>query len=628
MRTLEIRKKSLKTWLHIDNIAGDFIISKFYFNSDINQFQIVEQGQSKRYIYDVLNITVYDDTGAGTPETFATITELSLRLEALKYPAFFNEGQSLIEAFTDLTDTPNSYIGEAGRIVKVKVGEDGLEFGDASGFNLQVYEEGETPIPNVNEIEVIGATVSNDGGGKVTLDVTGGGTTPTLPQVLAQGNRLIRELTTFSPYTLVLEDNTKFILSIDGQDIIVPKDIFNIGDEIIIQNNASFSFNVLADTNVLFYRSSIDDDDLISLEDGGVLILKYYGISGLNDLWYYRITKASNSGGAVDSVNGQTGVVVLDADDIAETATRFWLTTALKSNYDSAYTWVNTNGATVLSFITNIATTVRGTLLTGLNVVIGGTKVTSSNTFLEAIGLLQGQTNDILFTKFLREKKGWLIPSTMQTPNSLIDGQHSSSTSTLYTLSGNSSGSRAMVAFSSTAVAGTIAFIRRNDSYSFQNTIARVMRRISFSSNIADSRFFCGLTKNNQFSAPTNVSPSSLTNIIGVCKQATSQNLFFITNDASGTATLVDAGIDYPANNVTDYDYYFIIDQFASSYIVTIERVTVATGVTISTSQTFTTDIMDRTTGTIQMCTWITNNATSSIASYLDGGMVFDFENI
>ena len=81
------------------------------------------------------------------------------------------------------------------------------------------------------------------------------------------------------------------------------------------------------------------------------------------------------SGGAVDSVNGQTGTVVLDADDISDSGTtnKFVtasektaithsnrtildaiteaFTTALKTAYDGAVTWISTNGANVLSHI-------------------------------------------------------------------------------------------------------------------------------------------------------------------------------------------------------------------------------------------------------------------------------------
>lgn len=44
----------------------------------------------------------------------------------------------------------------------------------------------------------------------------------------------------------------------------------------------------------------------------------------------------SGGGGAVNSVNGKTGTVVLGANDINESSTRFWLTDVLKMAYDGA----------------------------------------------------------------------------------------------------------------------------------------------------------------------------------------------------------------------------------------------------------------------------------------------------
>lgn len=66
-------------------------------------------------------------------------------------------------------------------------------------------------------------------------------------------------------------------------------------------------------------------------------------------------TGASSGGGAVDSVNGQTGVVVLTADNIPETGTRFWLTNILKTAYDSTVTWIATNGTNLLNHLTNFS---------------------------------------------------------------------------------------------------------------------------------------------------------------------------------------------------------------------------------------------------------------------------------
>lgn len=60
--------------------------------------------------------------------------------------------------------------------------------------------------------------------------------------------------------------------------------------------------------------------------------------------------------GAVSSVNGKTGAVVLNASDIAETSNLKWLTATLKGYYDSAHTWVNTYGAGVLQSITDLWT--------------------------------------------------------------------------------------------------------------------------------------------------------------------------------------------------------------------------------------------------------------------------------
>lgn len=108
MSTLTIRKKSLKTWLHTDSILGSFIISKFYFNADNVSFQIVEQGQSRRVIYNITDITLYALPTGGTAETFTTITELSLRLEELNYPAFQYDGQ--ITSIANLIDAGTGVI--------------------------------------------------------------------------------------------------------------------------------------------------------------------------------------------------------------------------------------------------------------------------------------------------------------------------------------------------------------------------------------------------------------------------------------------------------------------------------------------------------------------------------------
>jgi len=104
MSNLSIRKKSINTWLHTDSVFGDFIISKFYFNSFFAKFQIVEEGNARLEQYEIANITLYDDTDGGVAETFSTITELSLRLEELQYPAFDRTGTSVFPSMEQITN--------------------------------------------------------------------------------------------------------------------------------------------------------------------------------------------------------------------------------------------------------------------------------------------------------------------------------------------------------------------------------------------------------------------------------------------------------------------------------------------------------------------------------------------
>lgn len=87
MAFIQIRKKFENVWEHVTD-TGIFMISKFYFKLDDNGFQIVERGGVKRHIYQLNEITVYDDTSAGIPETFTNRVTLYNRLLDLKYTGF------------------------------------------------------------------------------------------------------------------------------------------------------------------------------------------------------------------------------------------------------------------------------------------------------------------------------------------------------------------------------------------------------------------------------------------------------------------------------------------------------------------------------------------------------------
>jgi len=92
MALLKIIKLSTKTWKHNSDVDGDFILTKFYAKQEDNEFLLVETYGAKRRKYLISEIEVYDI--GGTAETFSNFTDLFLRLEALKYPAFYVDGES------------------------------------------------------------------------------------------------------------------------------------------------------------------------------------------------------------------------------------------------------------------------------------------------------------------------------------------------------------------------------------------------------------------------------------------------------------------------------------------------------------------------------------------------------
>jgi hypothetical protein len=232
---------------------------------------------------------------------------------------------------------------------------------------------------------------------------------------------------------------------------------------------------------------------------------------------------------------------------------------------------------------------------------------------------------DSIDKAILRNNYFWFLPNTVTNGVASSFG-YSERLSSAFVLLLNGNLLRGMVTFSTTAIAGTIASMRQNNSLSITGYECKFTRKIQFNSNVSGQRFFCGISKGNQFAIATNVEPNTLTDIVGVCQLSTSTNMHIVYNDASGVATTSDLGTSYPCND-SQYNYYITVEQTTTSYIITVERVTVSTGASISTSLTTSTNIPNYATGVIQLFTFITNNATASIASYLDGGAIGSFKN-
>jgi hypothetical protein len=175
MATLEIRKKSLKTWLHVPSDADNFILSKFYCKTDAGTFKIVEESGSNRREYSYSDITVYDDTDIGTAETFGSAQALMLRLEVLKYTGFNRDGDiptSYIESVVagtnvtiDNTDPLNPIISSTGGGGTQNLNEVLVEGNSTGGENIFISDGDEISFDNGSRIRK-GLTDAGNGGAK------------------------------------------------------------------------------------------------------------------------------------------------------------------------------------------------------------------------------------------------------------------------------------------------------------------------------------------------------------------------------------------------------------------------------------------------------------------------------
>jgi len=176
-----------------------------------------------------------------------------------------------VTEFIELTDVPASYTGQASKVVAVKVDETGLEF------------------------------------------VAGGGTTPTLQEVLTEGNNA-------NGLEIILSDISGDIqkISATSGDINIDSDAYGVHIRadagLTVDNGISVQNGIIIQNGlaggVILNSSNTTAGRYVEFPD------KDGTIAFLDDI----------PSGAVDSVNGQTGVVVLDSDDISEGATNLYFT--------------------------------------------------------------------------------------------------------------------------------------------------------------------------------------------------------------------------------------------------------------------------------------------------------------
>ncbi len=118
--------------------------------------------------------------------------------------------------------------------------------------------------------------------------------------------------------------------------------------------------------------------------------------------------------------------------------------------------------------------------------------------------------------------------------------------------------------------------------------------RFAINSTTANQRLFVGLDDRTAATSTTQ-NPSAITNMVGVGWDSADSNLQIMGNDATGTATKIDAGANFPANNTTAvYEFVMFAPPNGSSVGYRLTRLD--TGDETSGSITNSTDLPANTT--------------------------------
>jgi hypothetical protein len=265
------------------------------------------------------------------------------------------------------------------------------------------------------------------------------------------------------------------------------------------------------------------------------------------------------------------------------------------------------------------------TLLVTDAIVDGVTTVApSQNAVFDALALNTSFLNeDFSFNNLINNTLGYFFPN--QNAATFTNLMRTAN----ITLSGNTAINTPItrIAFSTTATAGTLGFLRgavlsidsNSSTYFFSAFL-----KFDISSNVSGTRFFAGWSRMYGTTTPTNVEPDTMINSIGVCKLSTSENLHILHNDATGTATTVDLGVNYPANNVDGYVYILKLSKQIGSTDVLLELQRNSfdgSGITSSTSYVISTNLPAL---AVNPAIWICNNATATIASFESFGGVIN----
>ena len=237
--------------------------------------------------------------------------------------------------------------------------------------------------------------------------------------------------------------------------------------------------------------------------------------------------------------------------------------------------------------------------------------------------------DNFIYDKFMTNQLSYMLPSDGSTAYSAQRaGGTILSTGTISSLSENPMG----IQFQTSLAVGSVAAQYGNPfggggylSTPFQ---FEIIRKFRINTNNGAQRFFAGISAMYNTTAPTNIEPTSQINSIGVAKLQATPNLFFVWNDATGTASSLDLGSSFSGTSTAVTFKLRIYKTFGVAAInIELTQITNSTGVAIVTGTTITSDY--NTAVNYFPVIWMGNNtAVSGAVSFKDYGVMGTKRNI
>jgi len=163
---LEIRKKGVKNFEHVYNSYKlTFSDLRIAFNGTTQNVLITRENGAfviKREGFNVTEVSVYDETGAGTEETFVNVNTLANRLIELGYIAFYEDGDIVPSELISSDASNDLSIGTDGLLFVPPAGAatNGLPIGGTTGQILK--KQSATDFNADWEDESAGAVMESD----------------------------------------------------------------------------------------------------------------------------------------------------------------------------------------------------------------------------------------------------------------------------------------------------------------------------------------------------------------------------------------------------------------------------------------------------------------------------------